>query len=582
MALPTWSKEQIATQLDSGYHWSSGAILYRFPAVSMGVYDPSNESNGFVPLNTAQQEMASLAFTTWDDLIAKSIIKSDAWSNIDLGNSTTATSYAHAYFPMSASIWFNTNNTGLQHPSVGQYDFETFIHEIGHSLGLDHMGAYNGDGSWNPSCFQDSSVYSVMSYFGPEHKSGEGQVAWANWTIDGLTYAPQTPMLSDVMAIQHMYGTSTDTRTGNTVYGFHSNITGNLAAIYDFTQNSYPILTLFDSAGIDTLDLSGWSSASDIDLNAGAFSSCNEMTNNLCITYDCVIENLTTGDGADTLLGNAANNLLIAGGGNDQLDGGAGDDVLDGGAGIDTARYLQSLNHYVISYSDHYLHVQDTSAGGSGDDALVNVEQLQFGHLNLTEKVRFADSSATGTTQLAGRYGEFQLSNSGTNVVVTDSVANRDGITVYGALKRMQFDDLTVGFDLGAGESTGEVYRLYLAVLGRNPESDTTGCGYWIDKMDRHLLNMDGLVNYFLSSNEFVSRFGDATSSNESFVNLLYLNVLGRDGHPDSGFAFWQSVLDSNRASRAQVVVGFIESPENVANAATLIGDHAPFKAWLV
>lgn len=61
----------------------------------------------------------------------------------------------------------------------------------------------------------------------------------------------------------------------------------------------------------------------------------------------------------------------------------------------------------------------------------------------------------------------------------------------------------------------------------------------------------------------------------------MYLNLLGRDGHPDSGFNFWLGVLDSNSASREQVVAAFMESPENVANAAPLIGDAPTFQQWI-
>ncbi|WP_291983829.1 calcium-binding protein [Candidatus Accumulibacter sp. ACC005] len=41
-------------------------------------------------------------------------------------------------------------------------------------------------------------------------------------------------------------------------------------------------------------------------------------------------------DLADTIMGNAGNDILIGGGGNDRLEGGAGDDTLKGGTGNDT------------------------------------------------------------------------------------------------------------------------------------------------------------------------------------------------------------------------------------------------------
>ena len=89
------------------------------------------------------------------------------------------------------------------------------------------------------------------------------------------------------------------------------------------------------------------------------------------------------------------------------------------------------------------------------------------------------------------------------------------------------------------------------------------------------------MVGNFLNSDEFVTRFGGTTNTNDAFINLMYLNLLGRDGHPDSGFNFWRGVLDNQQASRAQVVASFMESAENVSNAAVLIGDYGTFKTWV-
>ncbi len=124
-----------------------------------------------------QQARAELALTLWDDIIAPSVQKVSPGSsmtsaNIEFGNSTTGVSYAHAYFPTVGSVWFNTaynssqGGNDLMTPKIGAHGFLTFIHEIGHAFGLEHMGEYNGSAD-TPSSYQDSTVYSVMSYFGP-------------------------------------------------------------------------------------------------------------------------------------------------------------------------------------------------------------------------------------------------------------------------------------------------------------------------------------------------------------------------------------------------------------------------------
>lgn len=111
------------------------------------------------------------------------------------------------------------------------------------------------------------------------------------------------------------------------------------------------------------------------------------------------VENVTTGAGADTLIGNLADNVLDSGAGNDalrggfgndalaggedndllygdqgddMLEGGAGDDRLDGGTGNDTATYASAASAVAVALST--TEAQDTL--GAGTDLLVGIENL--------------------------------------------------------------------------------------------------------------------------------------------------------------------------------------------------------------
>ncbi|MBX9760446.1 MAG: M10 family metallopeptidase C-terminal domain-containing protein [Beijerinckiaceae bacterium] len=394
MPLSSWTDQQVIDQLDSGYKWSGSTITYSFPTSANSMYTV-DEAPGFIGLTAQGQAAAELALRLWDDLISPDMVKVAAgstWSssNIELGMSNTGVSYAHAYYPNAGSVFFNQNyasgTNNLVAPVIGQHGFVTYVHEIGHSLGLDHMGNYNGTAD-TPSSYQDSTVYSVMSYFGPSWGSGatngEGLVAWADWIgSDGRRYSPQTPMVNDVMAIQDMYGVETTTRTGDTVYGFNANVGSEVSSIFDFTINKNPILTIFDSAGVDTLDLSGWNTASVIDLAPGAYSSCNNMTYNVAIAFTCDIENAIGGGGADTISGNALANRLVGGAGNDALFGFAGNDVLlggagndnmDGGLGVDYVYFDATWGALLFTYDSVTTTYTFTSAIG-GIDQVTGVE----------------------------------------------------------------------------------------------------------------------------------------------------------------------------------------------------------------
>ncbi len=445
MALAVWTDSQVLAQLNSGTKWSGTTITYSFPSLSAGMYTGSGEGPGFRAFTDGQKPLARLALQLWDDIIAPDMTEAAAGTsysstNLELAFSTTEVSYAHAYFPTVGSVWFNQTFTGgnsLTAPTIGQHGFLTYIHELGHAMGLEHMGEYNGADNNGPSSFQDSTVYSVMSYYGPSWGSGasngEGQVAWADWVAaNGQRYAPQTPMVNDVMAMQAMYGAETTTRTGDTVYGFNSNVTGNTASIYNFSTNLNPILTIVDSAGNDTLDLSGYSTASTIDLAPGAASSANSMTLNIWIARSAVIENARGGSAADIIRGNQVANVLTGNGGNDQLFGlsgddrligGAGSDTIDGGAGIDTAVFDVAWS--AIAYSYNSTTMTFTFTGSGWTDTIVNVENFTDS-LNVT---RTASQLTTATPPPAPTPSNVSISP------LTSSVAEGNGGTTANTMQ---------------------------------------------------------------------------------------------------------------------------------------------------
>ena len=56
-------------------------------------------------------------------------------------------------------------------------------------------------------------------------------------------------MMLDILAAQRLYGpaTSGPLAEGNATFGFNTTITGPIKPYFDFTQNTQPVVTIWDS-----------------------------------------------------------------------------------------------------------------------------------------------------------------------------------------------------------------------------------------------------------------------------------------------------------------------------------------------
>jgi hypothetical protein len=322
---------------------------------------------------------------------------------------------------------------------------------------------------------------------------------------------------------------------GRTMYGYPiiSRLTGGLGAdtfVYRAADGSVMVTDFSDAQG-DRIDLSGvhtfygitdvqthaTQSGSDLVITIGAGTlrlqgvSLGDLTASDFVFWTPPppsvgpgiggTPQLGSGSGGSTLTGGSGDDWLKGVGANNILHGGGGSDYLDGGPGLNTASYDGVYRQYTVGTNGA------TVAGGpeGGMDDLVNIQRLQFADGYL----------ATSTTDTAG-----------------------------------------------------QVYRIYEATLGRAP--DAVGLANWV-----HALNngatLQSVVNGFVGSNEFQALYGNL--DNTGFVTLLYQNVLHRA--PDAaGLTSWLNFLAAGH-SRAEVVTGFSESPEDIGALA------APVQAGL-
>ncbi|MBX3285917.1 MAG: trypsin-like serine protease [Actinobacteria bacterium] len=102
----------------------------------------------------------------------------------------------------------------------------------------------------------------------------------------------------------------------------------------------------------------------------------------------------------------------------------------------------------------------------------------------------------------------------------------------------------------------GGLTRSYRAYFLRDP--DQSGLDFWFAKVNAGW-STTRISDFFAQSSEFQNRYGSL--NNDQFVQLIYRNVLGRDGD-QGGIDFWTTQLDAGKKTRGQVMVGYSESNE--------------------
>ena len=402
-------------------------------------------------LNPTQVAAARGALQAWANVANLTFTEvADTSSNVGdfrfaFSSAVPSTDWGYSFTPnnfyaVAADVWINTARGSDANWSVGTYNFEAMMHEIGHGLGLKHPGNYNGTGAGTPpfiAAALDFRNYSIMSYNDPTNNLFRKvtQNTDGTYKFDTFRVREDSPMVLDVQAMQYLYGANTTYKTGNDVYTF---------------DPATPFFrTIWDAGGNDTISVANFSLGCVINLQPGQYSSISMVSdplpsgysggsvptydgkNNLGIAYNCIIENATGGSGNDRLIGNAANNNLIGGAGDDTIDGGTGNDSIDGGDGTDTAVFGSAFSSYTYNYSA-VTRMFTVSSVLSGTDSITNVEYFQFSDILKTAS-QLMTSTAVGNVFLAASVLSITEGNSGSqqlSFVVNLSSAATSAVTV--------------------------------------------------------------------------------------------------------------------------------------------------------
>ena len=160
------------------------------------------------------------------------------------------------------------------------------------------------------------------------------------------------------------------------------------------------------------------------------------------------------------------------------------------------------------------------------------------------------------TAVYSGARSGYTITRTSTGYTVVHN-SGSDGTDTLVNVERLQFSDVKVAIDV-AGNG-GMAYRLYQAAFNRTPEA--AGLGFQMKALDDGL-NIAQVAQNFIASPEFSATYGSLNDT--AFVNQLYQNVLHRPADK-GGLDYHTGNLASGANTRATVLVGFSESPENQA-----------------
>ncbi|MBP2485955.1 Ca2+-binding RTX toxin-like protein [Rhizobium leguminosarum] len=539
--------DQKVDGLFSGTAWD-GTITYAFPTTSSSYADDGadfyyEKYYSFSPISSQQQSLALYFMEQSYGSAANDGFSVEGFTNanFEAGSANTATvrfaqtsdpylETAGAYLPAAGErggdIWFGTGYAGTEDdyrfPRFGNYAGHTLAHELGHALGLKHAHEAGGvNGIVVPSAY-DSLEYTIMTYhtFIGDDESG------AKYEHDG---APQTFMMLDIAALQEMYGADYTTNSGDTVYKWNPNqgitYVNGVAAITPAANRIFA--TIWDGGGIDTYDLSAYTTALEIDLRAGGYSvfSQGQLADlgggpnygdargnifNALLYHDntaSLIENVKAGSGNDTITGNEADNTLWGNAGNDTLTGDSGNDTLDGGTEIDKMSGGVGDDVYIVDNTNDAV-IENANEG---------TDTVRTTVWNFTLATNVENLTYTGTGTFAG-YG-----NSAANVIT--------GGTGFDRLDGKAGADTLIG---GAGDDTYTVDSLGDVVV------EATDGGVDTISTDLTAYSLAGIANV---ENLVLLSNGNSTGTGNSLDNII---TSGRGNDTLSGGA-GNDTLDGGR-----------------------------------
>ena len=446
--IPEGSYDEVADYLTDGFRVWQGTTRRSFDIEPSGVLTADISA-----LTEDGQQLANWALEAWTNVtgINFELVEDDnahiTFDDNEDGGFARSTVVDGIIISSHVNIsvdWFvRYGNT------IGTYTFQSYIHEIGHALGLGHSGPYNFDEYGDPIYYGLANIFlidtwqtSIMSYM--------SQIE--NTYINVSRAFVITPMIADIIAIQNLYGASNNINIGDTVYGYNSNLDGYLGQFFKlWTGDNNPFTTIEIPNDTDTptlkLAVADLDSDGDTDLVIGNDTGLLYYFEN---TGTSASPSFTEHNGSDNPLGGFSVAFYSTPRFVD-LDGDGDYDLVVGNSSGEVA-YFENTG---TATSPNFA--QRTGTANPFD----NITMGSWSTLALADLDGDGDPDlSVGNDDSAIHYYENTGTSANPSFTLRSAMANpMDGIDVgsYGTPEFIDYDD-DDDFDLVVGNGSGVVY----------------------------------------------------------------------------------------------------------------------------
>ena len=252
--IPEGTYDDIADYLTGGFwEWIGSTTSRAFDVDPGGVL-----TTNITALTEEGQQLARWALEAWTKVTGiKFEFVDDDNAHITFDDNENAAGAAgHTTFVesngliISSHVNISTDTLIASGTTIGSSSFSTYIHEIGHALGLGHPGPYNSSADFGHDniFLNDSDQTSIMSYM--------SQIE--NTYINASYAISVTPMIADIIAIQNLYGMPDNINIGDTIYGYQSNVDGYLGEFFKLwtgEANPFTSIDMTSDTGTPTIRL---------------------------------------------------------------------------------------------------------------------------------------------------------------------------------------------------------------------------------------------------------------------------------------------------------------------------------------